>query len=414
MKIKLLALITALAAGSLHAAEKNTYEINQVMGPYAEYFEAGSTTIEQIFLDASRAQEEAAVRGDSVGVSIEKKQKVGNALKTEIKKTKLPDPSVWAGVNNFGSRYSSETIANAGFYYNTPTAKQIMIWGAWGLPRWDNNGDSEGGSYSSLGGEISDTSVFGKNTLGGQWVQSKNGGVYQPLGAGNEILKLDFENRYLIAQSVHSITRIDWVSNNSFFDKLKWGDTEKYFFATLGAERRGQNSWMRGVIQQGLGGSRSADVELLGEFDDGFTAAQLEARGWQELAGFTYQATIGGQLATDGLPSDNRMSLGGPGRGRSQRGGVVSTQDGVYWQTEVRSPLLASQGASNQFYGGVEGGTGWPSQGARMSVSSIYAGVTTQTLRFLTVDISYAADLNSSSEIHEDDHKINFNIMGKF
>ena len=414
MNTKLLALIVALAAGSLHAAEKNTYEIDQVVGPYAKYFEDGPTTIEQIFLDAARAQEEAAIRGDAVGVSIEKKQGGGNTLKTEIKKSKLPDPNVWAGVNNFGSRYSSETIANAGFYYNTPTAKQIMVWGAWGLPRWDNDEDSDGGSYSSMGGEISDTSVFGKNTLGGQWVQSKNGGVYQPLGAGNEIMRLNFENRYLIAQGVHSIARIDWVSNNSFFDKLKWEDTEKYFFATIGAERRGQNSWVRGVLQQGVGGSRSADVKLLGEFDDGFTAAQLEARTWRELAGFTYQATIGGQLATDGLPSDNRMSLGGPGRGRSQRGGVVSTPDGLYWQAEIRSPAVENQAASNQFYGGVEGGTGWPNQGARMSASSIYAGVSMRTLRFLTVDVSYAADLNSSSEIREDDHKINFNVMGNF
>jgi hypothetical protein len=201
---------------------------------------------------------------------------------------------------------------------------------------------SKEGRYDAGRVRLAQNTQYGEFSLAGEMSgadvgRSKKVSRYQEELSG-ETHRAAIGHRYSFEGIGTLANTFGWTHREQTYDK--YGISENQDYQTWNTTYKGQfgASQISASVTKGLSGSRSFDyVPLMGSFNPHFYAAQL-GYGIQGLA-------LGDQLGygvsgsyfrgSDDMPSAERMTIGGSGRGSSHEPGVVSGYKGGFAEARL-------------------------------------------------------------------------------
>ncbi|MBE8841693.1 MULTISPECIES: ShlB/FhaC/HecB family hemolysin secretion/activation protein [Aeromonas] len=390
---------------------------------YARFFEERSD-MEGLKFSAERLNEHAKNKGDIVLIHIGKGEGFYDVNINDGAVSAGQPTKVWLNANNFGNRYSAgDYLASMGFAKNFGGGYQLAGSATRGLPEFSD--DSEDGEYYSFNLSGSKTTEYGKTTLGSMFTNSRNGGEIKVLGSKSNIKTYSLRHDYDISSHLAAFGELRYVDNEAQFSSLSWSDRERYLMAIIGGTARGKGWNVSGAFNQGVVGDRDADMKLLGAYNEGFSFLTVDAD-YSTPIGFypvkpslqlfapTLRLFAGGQaqLGSD-TPSNEKFSIGGIQRGRSQRFGATSAENGFYAGAEINSPFVpVVDGLFIQSYIGADAGRAWNESGPRIDTNAAFIGLRGAYGGALNFDVGYAYDINS--DLPENQGKLNFTVSTIF
>ncbi|MBD8088670.1 hemolysin activation/secretion-like protein [Pseudomonas fluorescens] len=245
----------------------------------------------------------------------------------------------------------------------------------------DLRSESKGGEYRSatIGarkatpyGEVYGSYSNTHNEMGG-----KEASYYDYLLAG-DTQRATLGHRVMVGGNTTLQNSLVWTQRDLDFGLFNLNETQDYFaWNSRMLYSMGNHRFTVGV-NQGLGGKNDYNlVPLLGSFNAHFTSGQLGYGYSSMLPGGVVGASVSANAfaGTRDMPSAERMSVGGPGRGSSHENGVVSGTKGYYGEARlygVKTPL-ADFGLKP--YLSVNGSSATSTLGDDISVYSAEVGV---------------------------------------
>lgn len=244
----------------------------------------------------------------------------------------------------------------------------------------DARRESKGGEYRSATVSARKATPYGEVYTSYSNTHSEMGGkdasYYDYLLAG-DTQRATLGHRVIVGGNTTLQNSMVWTKRDLDFGLFDLQETQEYLtwngrlLYTLGNHR------FTAGVNQGLGGSNDYNlIPLLGSFNAHFTSGQL---------GYGYSSVLPGGFAATSIsanvfagskdmPSAERMSVGGPGRGSSHENGVVSGVRGYYGEARLygKTPL-ADYGLKP--YLSINGASATSTLGDDISVYSAEAGL---------------------------------------
>lgn len=409
-----LCLAAAFSANYVVADERDV--IVSGSGEYARFF-GDVSDLDGLRYSVEQLNNHAKNKGEVVRVNV---KQTDDAYQVNISSEPVPTSQpakVWLNANNFGNRYSAgDYLASMGFAKNFGDGYQLAGSATRGLPEFSD--DSEDGEYYSFNLSGSKTTEYGKTTLGSMLTNSRNGGEIKVLGSKSNIKTYSLRHDYDISSHLAAFGELRYVDNEAQFASLNWSDRERYLMAIVGGTARGKGWNVSGAFNQGVVGDRNTDMQLLGAYNEGFSFLTVDADYSTPIGFYPVKPTLrvfaGGQaqLGSD-TPSNEKFSIGGIQRGRSQRFGATSAENGFYAGAEINSPFVqAVDGLIMQSYIGADAGRAWNESGPRIDTNAAFIGLRGAYRGVLNFDVGYAYDINS--DLPENQGKINFTVSTIF
>jgi len=201
---------------------------------------------------------------------------------------------------------------------------------------------SKEGRYDAGRVRLAQNTSYGEFAIGGDITGSDPGtskkiSRYQEELAG-ETYRAFIGHRYNFEGVGTLANSVTWIRREQTYDKYKIKETQEY--QTWNTTYRGQYgaSQFSASITKGLSGQRTYDyVPLMGEFNPNFYAVQL-GYGIQGLAlndQIGYGITGSYFKGSEDMPSAERMTIGGSGRGSSHDAGLVSGYKGSFAEARL-------------------------------------------------------------------------------
>jgi len=193
-------------------------------------------------------------------------------------------------------------------------------------------------------GEFSVAGDMSRNDIGGRTATKSE---YELAG---KTRRISVGHRYTFADVGTVSNNLTWTHREQSFGLFDVDEKQDYktwntsYYGQFGAHQ------LNASVNKGLGGERSFNkVPLMGTFNPNFYSAQL-GYGYQGLA-FENELGYGvsGSYFTGSkdMPSAERLSIGGAGRGSSHQNGVVSGYKGYFGEVRLygmKVPYLADYG----------------------------------------------------------------------
>ncbi|WOF81625.1 hemolysin activation/secretion-like protein (plasmid) [Pseudomonas sp. FeN3W] len=201
--------------------------------------------------------------------------------------------------------------------------------------------ESKGGEYRSVYVNAKKATPYGEFNASVSDSHNKVG--------GKDATRYDYElagdtrrysagHRYVVKGVGTLSNSLNWVKRDQDFGLFGLSESQDYkswnsrYYGKFGAHQ------FNASFTQGLGGRRDFNmIPLMGEFNPNFHAIQL---GYATSGVFANQALgygVSGSIfnGSKDMPSSERMSLGGPGRGSSHNNGVVSGYKGYFAEARL-------------------------------------------------------------------------------
>lgn len=293
-------------------------------------------------------------QGQQPKISFEPAEAAGGS-RMVITETPIENAKSWSanlGVGNYGNRYSSRMLAQAGGSWRPGAGTEFSLGYTVGLPNAYK--DSEGSSYDS--GTVGGTVVTPWGLFGATYNRSKYaiggtaGGLLAPTGDivnwnvnGSQLLYTDAASRWALTESFNSSDTTIKV-----FDGAYTLTDQAFYYFTLGTaysrsmQTFGYNSsFSAGVtLQQGVSGQSGT---FLPE-GDGVPIPRF--RIWSGNLGYTqglpgafsFGTVLTGQWSEETLPQNQQWVLGGYGNLSAWYPGVVTGDKGVLLRASVATP----------------------------------------------------------------------------
>lgn len=145
-------------------------------------------------------------------------------------------------------------------------------------------------------------------------------------------------HRYVVHGKGTLVNSLNWVKRDQNFGLFNLSEEQDYkswngrYYGSFGGHQ------FNASLTQGLGGKRELNqIPLMGEFNPNFHAVQLgyATSGIFPVKSLGYGISASVFSGSKDMPSSERMSLGGPGRGSSQNNGVVSGHKGYFGEARL-------------------------------------------------------------------------------
>lgn len=417
-----LLLSIAAAAPACYSATEGKAVVASGPDEYVKYLERQSD-VDGLRYSVNQMNSHAKDKGEIVFVNV-KSQEQQYLVNVGVKPVAVEQPGkIWLNVNNFGNRYSAgDYLATMGFAKHFGDGYQLSGSSTRGLPEFSS--DSEDGEYYSFNLSGSKTTEYGKSSLAGMITNSQNGGEIKVLGSKSDIKTLSAKHEFDVNSHTSVFGELRYVENKSQFSTIGWSDQQNYLMASIGSQLQAEGFTATGSFNQGIVGNRDANMELLGSYNEGFSfiTADLEYSKPFELLQYTptFRMFAGGQSQIgSGTPSNERFSIGGIQRGRSQRFGAATAENGFYIGAELDSPfVLLAPGLIVQAYTGLDAGRAWDSNAMlwlsdeNTDTNAAFLGARGSYKNALNFDVGYARDINSDKP--ENTGKLNFTVSAIF
>lgn len=279
--------------------------------------------------------------------------------------------------------------------------------------------ESKGGKYRSIYANAKKATPYGEfnasvsdstNEIGG-----KDATLYDYQLAG-DTRRYTVGHRYVVQGVGTFANQLGWTKRDQSFGLFNLEEEQSYktwntrYLGKFGAHQ------LNASITKGLGGSRDFNlIPLMGEFNPNFYSMQLgyATSGVFPIDSVGYGVSVSAFHGSKDMPSSERMSLGGPGRGSSHNNGVVSGYKGQFGEARLYGMRNLSPIAdlSLRPYLSVNGGTTTNASGESLDVYSAEAGLLGRW-DSVTGSLSYA-DTISTKNIDKD-RRMNMNLNYEF
>jgi hemolysin activation/secretion protein len=279
--------------------------------------------------------------------------------------------------------------------------------------------ESKGGNYHSAFVNAKKATPYGEfnasvsdshNEIGG-----KDATRYDYELAG-DTRRYSVGHRYVVQGKGTLVNSLNWVKREQNFGLFNLTEEQDYkswngrFYGSFGSHQ------FNASLTQGLGGKRDFNlIPLMGEFNPNFHTVQLgyATSGIFPVRSLGYGVSASVFSGSKDMPSSERMSLGGPGRGSSHNNGVVSGHKGYFGEARLygMNNISPITDLSLRPYLSVNGGMTTDVLGNDLELYSAETGLLAKSGN-VSGSVSYADTLYSKDI--DKDRRLNMNVNYDF
>ncbi len=279
--------------------------------------------------------------------------------------------------------------------------------------------ESDGGSYRNAFVNAKKATPYGEFNVS---VSDSHNEV-----GGKEATRFDYElagdtrrysagHRYVVSGVGTFVNSVNLVERDQEFGLFDLDESQEYkswnsrYLGKFGAHQ------VNASLTKGLGGSRDYNkIPLMGEFNPKFQSIQVgyATSGVFPIKTVGYGVSASGFSGSKDMPSSERMSLGGPGRGSSHNNGVVSGYKGYFGEARLygMQNLSPISDMSLRPYLSVNGGATTDAIEIDHSLYSAEAGLLMKW-KNVSGSINYADTIHAENV--EKDRRMNMNVNYEF
>lgn len=278
--------------------------------------------------------------------------------------------------------------------------------------------ESEGGEYKAARVSARKATQYGEFTLSGDISDNKVGGKeatrfdYEMAG---ETRRLSVGHRYSV-QKVGTLTNaLTWTKRSQDFGLFDATEEQDYKTWNVGYYGKFGAHQVNAMITKGLAGDRKYNlVPLMGSFNKNFYSAQLGYGTSGLISGTKLGYGLSGSYfsGSKDMPSAERMSVGGAGRGSSHVNGVVSGYKGYFGEARLygmKAPVLSDY--SLKPYVSINGGHTTDALGIDYEVIAAEVGLI-GIWEEISSTVSYSSSLKEENV--EKDSRLNLDLKYQF
>jgi hemolysin activation/secretion protein len=279
--------------------------------------------------------------------------------------------------------------------------------------------ESKGGNYHSAFVNAKKATPYGEfnasvsdshNEIGG-----KDATRYDYELAG-DTRRYSVGHRYVVQGKGTLVNSLNWVKREQNFGLFNLTEEQDYkswnsrYYGSFGGHQ------FNASLTQGLGGKRDFNlIPLMGEFNPNFHTVQLgyATSGIFPVKSLGYGVSASVFSGSKDLPSSERMSLGGPGRGSSHNNGAVSGHKGYFGEARLygMNNISPITDLSLRPYLSINGGMTTDVLGNDLELYSAETGLLAKSGN-VTGSVSYADTLYSKDI--DKDRRLNMNVNYDF
>lgn len=343
------------------------------------------------------AQTAARFNGDQLGIALNNPPEGSDAMELGITEGKAKDHKDSGGsvtFSTYGQRYSGRDVVTGNYYKYLGNDAMVDFTVSEGLANLRS--ESKGGNYRSIG--VNYTKVLDRGILNVRYNHTtyKSGGDLLPFDIRGTSDRLDVEFEQPLSAYLSALYGVGYIRQKTVIGSVGMESTSQFGYASAGLRYQKDNFYGQIKLVQGLGGSRSYNVEPLGgEFNPNFTAVQAEAKytiplnekNRIELAGAA-------QVGTRGTPGPMQFYGGGLERGRSFTTGNIAGHSGVSGSITGVHDLNERQ----SIYAGVDFARVKPNTGPAEKQTSAFIGLRGNNKKNMTYDIALTKGISGANK----------------
>lgn len=343
------------------------------------------------------AQTAARFNGDQLGIALNNPTQGSDAMELAVSDSQAKEHKDSGGsvsYSTYGQRYSGRDVVTGNYYKYLGNDSMVDFTLSEGLAKL--RADSRGGYYHSLG--VNYTKVLTRGILNVRYnhTKYKSGGDLLPFDVRGISDRLDVEFEQPLSAYLSAVYGVGYIRQKTIIGAANMESTSSFGYASVGVQYQKDQFYGKVKLVQGLGGSRTFNVEPLGgEFEPSFTALQADAKytialnqkNRIELAGSA-------QVGTRGTPGSMQFYGGGLERGRSFSTGNIAGPSGVSGSITGVHDLNDRQ----SLYAGVDFARIKNNTGDSEKQSSAFIGLRGSNKKDMTYDIAITKGLSGAKK----------------